>query len=215
MWVRLRVTLRLITRAYLTRWSSPPHHHLRRRRRHDDQGKKTIHRSWLERHEVNAFLKRAQKSNRFREMSVERLGQVYGLLMVEEEEKERLTGEVRSIPSRPDRATCTITLAHSPLPLSPSPLPFSYPYLETPLPQVRHRDDQIEHLSRKNAYLQDKLGSEEDAKRRTLLRYVNAVKAAAVASGTDPQGFPTDGGGVIQLPESGITDEEVRNMRSV
>ena len=49
-------------------------------------------------------------------MSVERLGQVYGLLMVEEEEKERLMSE------------------------------------------VAHRDDNIEHLSRKNAYLQDKLG---------------------------------------------------------
>ena len=58
--------------------------------------------------------------------------------------------------------------------------------------------------------------SEEDAKRRTLLRYVNAVKASAVAGGTDPQGFPVQGeGGVIQLPESGITDEEVHAIAAL
>ena len=73
-------------------------------------------------------------------MAVERLGQTYGLLMVEEEEKERLVGE------------------------------------------VRQRDDQIEHLSRKNAYLQDKLGTEEDAKRRaSMARRRSSVSGAEVA----------------------------------
>jgi myosin protein heavy chain len=117
---------------------------------------------------VNSFLKQAQKTNRFKEMAVERLAQVYALLMVEEEETQRLHGEVSA------------------------------------------REEHVEHLSRKNSYLQDKLGSEEDAKRRTLLRYVNAVKASAVNEGKDSPGT-----GAIQLPESGITDEEVHAIAAL
>ena len=131
------------------------------------KGKKTHHRVWLEKHNVNGFLKQAQKTNRYKEMSIERLAHVYALLMVEEEETERLKGE------------------------------------------VANRDEHIEHLSRKNAFLQDKLGGEEDAKRRTLLRYVNAVKANALAAGESGEG------GVIQLPESGITDEEVHAVAAL
>jgi len=70
--------------------------------------------------------------------------------------------------------------------------------------EITQHEDQIEHLSRKNALVQDKLGSEEDAKRRTLLRYVNAVKASS-----------PNGGGSIQLPGSGITDEEVHAVAAL
>jgi hypothetical protein len=132
------------------------------------KGKRSNHRTWLEKHGVNAFLKQAQKTNRFKEMAVERLAQVYALLMVEEEETQRLHGEVAT------------------------------------------REEHVEHLSRKNSYLQDKLGSEEDAKRRTLLRYVNAVKASALSETKDGSGT-----GAIQLPESGITDEEVHAIAAL
>jgi len=75
-------------------------------------------------------LKSAQKTNRFKEMAIEKIAQVYALLMVEEEEGARALGV------------------------------------------IGERDEHIELLSRKNALLQDKLGAEEDAKRRTLLRSI-------------------------------------------
>jgi len=151
------------------------------------KGKKNHHRAWLEKHDANGFLKRAQKTTRFKELAIERIGQVYALLMVEEEDRERVESE------------------------------------------LRQREEHIEHLSRKTAYLQDRLGSEEDAKRRTLLRYVNAVKAAAGGAGTkatglhgtgtsmgaDDTGVVSAGGGVVQLPESGLTDEEVHAVAAL
>jgi myosin protein heavy chain len=140
------------------------------------KGKKPAHRFWLEKHGVNGFLKTAQKTNRFKEAAIERLAQVYALLMVEEEEAARLSGDVAA------------------------------------------REEHIEHLSRKTAYLQDRLGSEEDAKRRTLLRYVNAVKAGAAAPAGTAGAGSSEGagsGGAIQLPESGITDEEVHAIAAL
>jgi myosin protein heavy chain len=143
------------------------------------KGKKPAHRAWLEKHGVNGFLTTAQKTNRFKEASIERLAQVYALLMVEEEETTRLGTEIGA------------------------------------------REEHIEHLSRKTAYLQDRLGSEEDAKRRTLLRYVNAVKAGAVSQASannNTEGLGAEdssGGGAIQLPESGITDEEVHAIAAL
>ena len=57
--------------------------------------------------------------------------------------------------------------------------------------------------------VQDGLAVEEDAKRRMLLRYIHAVKehAAALAE----QGS----GGVLQLPESNISDEEVHALAAL
>lgn len=60
----------------------------------------------------------------------------------------------------------------------------------------------IDHNSRKNAFLTGRVGKEEEAKRKTLLRYVDAVKelAAEKAAG---------GGAILQLPSSSVGDEEV------
>ena len=81
------------------------------------------------------------------------------------------------------------------------------------------RSDQIDHLSRKTGYLQERLHLEEEAKRRTLLRYVHSVKEQAASSeaylkatgqvGSQPKG------GVLQLPESGIGDEEVHALAAL
>lgn len=130
------------------------------------RGRKPLYRDWIDRHGANEFLKRAQKTTRFRDLSVEKLAQMYGLLMVEEEEKTRLLDELQG------------------------------------------RDRQIEHLQKKLTYVQDGLATEEDAKRRMLLRYIHAVKEHAMVS--------TDGvGGVLQLPESNISDEEVHALSAL
>eukprot|EP00607_Mallomonas_marina_P000990 CAMPEP_0182425694 /NCGR_PEP_ID=MMETSP1167-20130531/12170_1 /TAXON_ID=2988 /ORGANISM="Mallomonas Sp, Strain CCMP3275" /LENGTH=874 /DNA_ID=CAMNT_0024606617 /DNA_START=90 /DNA_END=2714 /DNA_ORIENTATION=+ len=130
------------------------------------RGRKPLYREWLEKHSTNEFLKRSQKSNRFRDMIVEKLAQVYGLLMVETEEKDLLGGEIKS------------------------------------------RDQQIDHMQRKMQFVQDALATEEDAKRRMLLRYIHAAKEAAVASSGGT-------GGVLQLPDSNITDEEVHALAAM
>ena len=130
------------------------------------RARKPLYKDWLEKHGVNDFLKRAQKTTRFRDMVVERIAMSYGLLMVEEEEKDKIIGELGS------------------------------------------RDKQIDHLQRKLAFVQDSIATEEDAKRRMLLRYVHAVKEHAIAA--------NDGsGGVVQLPESNINDEEVHALAAL
>jgi myosin protein heavy chain len=130
------------------------------------RGRKPLYREWLERQGVNDFLKKAQKTTRFRDMIVEKMGSMYGLLMVEEEEKGLI------------------------------------------VEQVVTRDKQIDHLQKKLSYIQDGLAAEEDAKRRMLLRYIHAVKEHAQNA--------TDGiGGVLQLPESNISDEEIHALAAL
>jgi len=130
------------------------------------RGRKPLYREWLDRHGLNEFLKRAQKTTRFRDLVVERLSGAMGLLMVEEEEKTKILTE-----------------------------------LDT-------RDQQIDHLQKKMQYVQDTLATEEDAKRRMLLRYIHAVKEHAMSV--------NDGsGGVLQLPESNISDEEIHALAAL
>jgi hypothetical protein len=122
---------------------------------------------WLDgKYRANDFLKKAQKSTKFRDMIVEKLALLYGQLLTEEQEKTRVTGELTT------------------------------------------REQQLENLYKKLNYLQDVLATEEDAKRRMLLRYIHAVKEHATAV--------TDGsGGILQLPESNISDEEVHALAAL
>jgi myosin protein heavy chain len=130
------------------------------------RGRKPIYKEWLDKQGANDFLKKAQKTNRFRDLMVEKVGALYGLLMVDEEERNGI------------------------------------------LEQLQDRDKQIEHLQKKLVYVQNGLATEEDAKRRMLLRYVHAVKEHAMAS--------NDGvGGALQLPESNISDEEVHALSAL
>ena len=130
------------------------------------RGRKPLYREWLEKNGINDFLKRAQKTVRFRDMAVEKMAAILGLLMVEEEEKNQIALEIMA------------------------------------------RDKQLEHLQKKLVFVQESLATEEDAKRRMLLRYIHAVKEHAMAlnEGT---------GGVLQLPESNISDEEVHALAAL
>ena len=69
----------------------------------------------------------------------------------------------------------------------------------------------VHHLGQKNLFLTEKLGSEEDAKRRTLLRYVHAVKSTTNSNSPNAQ----DNIRRLQLPESGIGDEEVHAIAAL
>lgn len=130
------------------------------------KSRKPLYKAWLEKHGINEFLKRAQKTTRFRDLVVEKFAAVYGLLMVEEEEKNQL------------------------------------------LEATTEKDSLIEHANKKVVFVQDALAIEEDAKRRMLLRYIHAVKehALSVNGGS---------GGVLQLPESNITDEEIHALAAL
>jgi myosin protein heavy chain len=130
------------------------------------RGRKPLYREWIDRQGANDFLKRSQKTTRFRDLIVEKFAGVYGLLMVEEEEKNQYVSEVQT------------------------------------------RERQIEHLQKKLAYVQDSLATEEDAKRRMLLRYIHAVKEHSIA-------VNEGSGGILQLPESNISDEEVHALAAL
>ena len=60
------------------------------------RGRRPVYADWIEKHGVNDFLKKSQKTTRFRDLAVERLGASYGLLMVEEEEKMKLLDELKT-----------------------------------------------------------------------------------------------------------------------
>lgn len=130
------------------------------------KARKPLYKEWMDKHGVNEFLKKAQKTTRFRDIIIEKFAAVYGLLMVEEEEKNSLAD------------------------------------------QITTKNQHIEHQQKKLALLQDTLAIEEDAKRRMLLRYIHAVKEHAMTA--------NDGsGGVLQLPESNIGDEEVHALAAL
>jgi hypothetical protein len=129
------------------------------------RGRRAPYREWLEKRDVNGFLRRAQRTpQRFKEMIVERLCQTYALLMAEE--TQRIQREA----------------------------------------DLEERGDQLRSSERKSAHLQKLLATEEDAKRRTLLRYIHAVKASAGVGGK---------GCVITLPEAGIGDEEMHAIAAL
>lgn len=58
------------------------------------KARKTAYKDWLDKFAVNDFLKRSQKTTRFRDMVVEKFAAVYGLLMVEEEEKNQILAQI-------------------------------------------------------------------------------------------------------------------------
>ena len=76
-------------------------------------------------------------------------------------------------------------------------------------------DDHIHHLTQKISFMQERLSSEEDAKRRTLLRYIHSVKTAStVASDSAEQSSASDLSQIL-LPESGVGDEEVHAIAAL
>lgn len=83
--------------------------------------------------------------------------------------------------------------------------------------QLEQKSEQIQYLSRKAMLAQEKLTTEEDSKRKTLLRYVHEVKAhsssqsaaSGASSGSDEHL------GSIKLSESGVGDEEVHAIAAL
>ena len=65
-------------------------------------------------------------------------------------------------------------------------------------------EDHNDHLVRKLVFVQERLVTEEDAKRRVLLRYVHSVKNTMVAEHAEPLH--------LQLSDSGIGDEEMHAL---
>lgn len=137
--------------------------------------RKPSYKEWLDSHGVNEFLKKAQKTTRFRDIIIDKFSSVYGLLMVEEEEKNQLAE------------------------------------------QISKQNVQLEHQQKKLNHMQDNLAIEEDAKRRMLLRYIHAVKehAMANAASNEAQGITGSSGGILQLPESNLGDEEIHALAAL
>ena len=77
---------------------------------------------WLETKDCNSFLKKVQKNPNIKDMLIQRIAELYGLSMVQEEEANRL---------------------------------------ETDISQ---REQEIEHLTHKNVYYNDKLSLEEEVR---------------------------------------------------
>lgn len=59
------------------------------------KGKRAAYRDWLDKKDGNTFLKRAQKSNRVKEMLIDKIGQLFSALLIEEEARARHEADLR------------------------------------------------------------------------------------------------------------------------
>lgn len=140
------------------------------------KGKCVKDREWLDTTGCNGFLRKALKSQNTQEMLIQKLAELYGSAITQEEDREKIENE------------------------------------------LKERDEEVERLDKKVDYMHCKLSTEEESKRRTLLRYVNAVKASVSlgepGSEKDREEVGRVGAGKIRLPEANLTDEEVHAVAS-
>ncbi|KDO27035.1 hypothetical protein SPRG_07747 [Saprolegnia parasitica CBS 223.65] len=68
------------------------------------------------------------------------------------------------------------------------------------------KQDHLDHVGKKAQWLQERLNAEEDAKRKTLLRYVHEIKSRTHVENTRV---------ILKLPESGVGDEEVHAIAAL
>lgn len=66
------------------------------------RARKPIYREWLDKHGINDFLKRSQKTAKFRDLVVDKVGQLCALFMCEEEEKQKYQNEMDRFKSEYD-----------------------------------------------------------------------------------------------------------------
>ena len=100
------------------------------------KGKCAKDKEWLDSKGCNYFLRKALKSKNSQEQFIQKLADIYGILLTKEEDCEVLQEE------------------------------------------LKERNVERETINRKLAIIHRKIALEEESKRRTLLRYVNAVKAS-------------------------------------
>lgn len=77
----------------------------------------------------------------------------------------------------------------------------------------------VEKMSRKLAFLHERLSTEEESKRRTLLKYINAVKVSVSVGEPGCERYREEvgkiGAGKVQLPESCLGDEDVHAIAAM
>jgi len=84
---------------------------------------------------------------------------------------------------------------------------------------VEELEDEIELLERKLHYVHNRLGAEEESKRRTLLKYINAIKASVSLGEPGSESVREEvgriGKGRVQLPEANLGDEEAHAIAAM
>jgi hypothetical protein len=76
---------------------------------------------------------------------------------------------------------------------------------------VESKQDLVDHLGKKCQFVQERLAAEEEAKRKTLIRYVHEVKSQENVHAP----MNHSAGLSLKLPESGIGDEEVHAIAAL
>jgi myosin protein heavy chain len=89
---------------------------------------------------------------------------------------------------------------------------------ESVMTDAKAKEQHIEQLVRSIDLLQQGLATEEESKRRMLLRYVHVAKDNAILQSLNaPSSGPASNvhSGVLQLTDSNITDEEVHALSAL
>ena len=125
------------------------------------KGKCAKDREWLEAKGCNSFLKRVMKHQSPQQLLIQKICEMYGIAMLDEEGLDKMKEK------------------------------------------VKQKDEETSMLRKKNQELYKTISDEEDIKRKTLLRYINAVKASVslgeMGSEKDREEVGGVGAGRIQL----------------
>lgn len=153
------------------------------------RGRKQLYKDWLKRYGINEFIKKSQKSMKFREQIIERIGQICGLFMVEQEENESNQNEI-------NRLKEVIELQQKKLDLNQKILSQEESAKQGML--LRYIHAVKEHA----LYLQNN-------------REIGSDQSNAINEGSNSPQRAAIHGVVLQLSDSNVTDEEVHALASL
>ena len=171
------------------------------------KGRKPTYIEWLNKYHINEFLRKIQKTSRFRELILEKVSMIYGLLMVEEEEKNNCNNIIQS-----NNNYIESLLKHIEL-------------LQTSLANEEEAKRRMLlryiHIAKDNALLSYTIQQNTTTYMTNTHKNTSTSVPGATGSGAVPgSAVPVSidyyrQGGILQLPDSNITDEEMHALSAL
>ena len=171
------------------------------------KGRKPTYIEWLNKYHINEFLRKIQKTSRFRELILEKVSMIYGLLMVEEEEKNNYNNIIQN-----NNNYIESLLKHIEL-------------LQTSLANEEEAKRRMLlryiHIAKDNAMLSYTIQQNTTTYTTNTHKNTSTTVPGATGSGAVPaSSVPVSidyyrQGGILQLPDSNITDEEMHALSAL
>ena len=179
------------------------------------KGRKPTYIEWLNKYHINEFLRKIQKTGRFRELILEKVSMIYGLLMVEEEEKNNYNNIIQNNNSYIESLLKHIELLQA--------------SLANEEEAKRRMLLRYIHIAKDNAMLSYTIqqntttyttNSHSNTTNNTHNNTSTSVPGATGSGAVPGSAVPVSidyyrQGGILQLPDSNITDEEMHALSAL